>query len=110
MVISIISIVANIVFFVVLNLEIYTDRAPMPDGSIREWSRSPVARLGIADQSYLFYLQIAIAAVSIVTGILVLIGVKNNIVRIIQIVSSIASLIMFIIIMIVTGNTHVKYA
>lgn len=110
MILSIVSIVANAVFFVVLNLEIYTDRAALPDGIVREYHRSPLGRLDVADQRYLFYLQIAISAVSVITSILILCGVKNNAVRIIRLVSSICSLIMFIIIMIVTGNTHVHYA
>jgi hypothetical protein len=110
MLISIASIVLNVLFIVVLNLEFYTDRAHLADGSVREWQRSPLARLGLSDQTYLFYIQIVLAVVSVVTSILVLVGVKNNVIRIIQIVSSVASLIMFIVIMIATSNTHAKYA
>lgn len=110
MLISIISIVANILFFVVLNLNIYTDRTSFPDGSTREWQRSPLARLELSDQRYFFYLQIAIAAVSVITSILVICGVKSNAVKIIRNVSSVLSLIVFIIIMIVSNNTHAKYA
>jgi hypothetical protein len=50
MLISIISIIANTIFFVVLNLNIYTDRTTFPDGSTREWQRSPLARLELSDQ------------------------------------------------------------
>jgi hypothetical protein len=82
----------------------------LPDGLEREWNRSPIERLSLSDQNYLLYLQIALAVVSVVTSILILAGVKNNVVRIIRLVSSIASLIMFIIILIVTNNTHAKYA
>ena len=110
MLISIISIVANILFFVVLNLNIYTDRTSFPDGSTREWQRSPLARLELSDQRYLFYLQIAVAAASVITSILVICGVKSNAVKIIRNVSSVLSLIVFIIIMIVSNNTHAKYA
>lgn len=110
MLISIISIVANILFFVVLNLNIYTDRTSFPDGSTREWQRSPLARLELSDQRYLFYLQIAVAAVSVITSILVICGVKSNAVKIIRNVSSVLSLIVFIFIMIVSNNTHAKYA
>ena len=109
MLITILSIILNIAYFVVLNLNIYTDRAMMPTGEIREWHRSPVTRLNIADQSFLIYLQIVFAAVSIVTSVLFLFGVRNNIIKIIQLVSTIGSTIMFIIIMIVTSNLHAKY-
>ena len=109
MLITILSIILNIAYFVVLNLNIYTDRAMMPTGEIREWHRSPITRLNIADQSFLIYLQIVFAAVSIITSVLFLFGVRNNIIKIIQLVSTIGSTIMFIIIMIVTSNLHAKY-
>lgn len=110
MLITILSIIVNIAYFVVLNLNIYTDRAMMPSGDVREWHRSPIARLNIADQSFLIYLQIVFAAVSIITSILYLFGVRNSIVRKIQCVSTIGSTIVFIIIMIVTSNSHTNYA
>ena len=109
MLITILSIILNIAYFVVLNINIYTDRAMMPTGEIREWHRSPVTRLNIADQSFLIYLQIVFAAVSIITSVLFLFGVRNNIIKIIQLVSTIGSTIVFIIIMIVTSNLHAKY-
>ena len=110
MLITILSIIVNILFFVVLNLNIYTDRAMMPTGEVREWHRSPIARLNIADQSFLIYLQIVFAAVSIITSVLFLFGVRNSIIRTIQLVSAIGSTMIFIIIMIVTANSHAKYA
>ena len=110
MLITILSIIVNILFFVVLNLNIYTDRAMMPTGEVREWHRSPIARLNIADQSFLISLQIVFAAVSIITSVLFLFGVRNSIIRTIQLVSAIGSTIIFIIIMIVTANSHAKYA
>jgi hypothetical protein len=109
MLMSILFIIINIAYFVVLNINIYTDRAMMQTGEIREWHRSPIARLNIADQSFLIYLQIVFAAVSIITSVLFLFGVRNNIIKIIQLVSTIGSTIVFIIIMIVTSNLHAKY-
>ena len=109
MLMTILSIILNIVYYVVLNMNIYTDRATMPTGEVREWHRSPIARLNIAGQSFLLYLQIVLAAVSIITSVLFLFGVRNNIIKIIQLVSTIGSTIMFIIIMIVTSNLHAKY-
>ena len=110
MLMTILSIIANIAYFVVLNMNIYTDRAMMPTGEVREWQRSPIARLSIADQSFLLYLQIFLAAVSVITSVLFLFGVRSRIIRIIQLVSIIGSTIVFIIIMIVTANSHAKYA
>ena len=50
MLLSILSILLNIAYVVVLNISFYTDRAPMPTGQFREWQRSPVDRLSIADR------------------------------------------------------------
>ena len=110
MLMPILSIIVNIAYFVVLNLELYTDRAMMPTGDVREWHRSPVARLSISDQSFLFYLQIVLAAVSILTSVLLLFGVRSSVIKKIQLVSTIGSTVMFVIIMIVTANSHAKYA
>ena len=110
MLMTILSIIVNIAYFVVLNMNIYTDRAMMPTGDVREWHRSPVARLSIADQSFLIYLQIVIAAVSIITSVLFLFGVRNKTIRTIQLISVIGSTIVFMIIMIVTSNSFAKYA
>jgi hypothetical protein len=110
MLMIILSIIVNITYFVVLNMNIYTDRAMMPTGDVREWHRSPIARLSIADQSFLIYLQIVLAAVSIITSVLFLFGVRNRTIRTIQLVSVIGSTIVFMIIMIVSSNSFAKYA
>ena len=110
MLMAILSIIVNIAYFVVLNMNIYTDRAMLPNGKVREWRRSPITRLNIADQSFLIYLQIIFAAVSIITSVLFLFGVRNSIIRTIQLVSAIGSTIVFIIIMIVTSDLHANYA
>ena len=110
MLMTILSIIVNISFFIVLNLNIYTDRAIMPTGEIREWHRSPIARLNIADQSFLIYLQIVFAAVSIITSVLFLFGTRSSIIKTIRLVSIIGSTIVFTIIMIVTSISHAKYA
>ena len=110
MLLSILSILLNIAYVVVLNISFYTNRAPMPTGQFREWQRSPVDRLSIADQSWLFYLQIVLAAVSVITSVLRLFGVRGRTLNTVQLISTIASTIVFIIIMIVTSNSHAKYA
>ena len=106
----IVSILINVIYCVVLNLELYTDRAMMPGGQVREWRRSPIARLNLSGQPWLAVLQIVLTAVSIVTSGLVLFGVKNRTVKTVQLISTVASTLMFILIMIVTANTHAKYA
>ena len=110
MLLSILSIIVNIAYIAVLNIPFYTDRAMMPDGHYREWHRSPVSRLYVSDQPWLYYLEIVFAAVCILASVLILLGVKHKVIRTVQIASIIASTVMFIIIMIVTNNIHAHYA
>ena len=109
MLMNILSIIVNIAYLVVLNLAFYTDRVKMPTGEIREWHRSPVTRLSISNQSFLFYLQIILAAVSIITSVLLFLGFQKSLIKTIQLISTIGSTVMFVIIMILTSNSHVRY-
>jgi len=109
MMMAILSMIANAAYLVILNIAFYTDRVKMPTGEIREWHRSPVTRLNLSGQSFLFYLQIVLAAVSILTSVLLLFGVRSSIIKTIQLVSMIGSTVIFVIIMIVTANSHVHY-
>ncbi len=109
MLMSIIAFVANAVFYLLLNREIYVDRALMPDGGYREWHRSAVTRLRISGQTWILYLELAFMAVSIISSVLVILGVKAGAVKVIQLVSLMAVTVMFIIIMIVTANQNVRY-
>ena len=110
MLVNIITMILNAAFIAVLNMDIYTDRAMMPNGEIRQWQRSPVTRLNISGQSSLLYLQLAFAAVSVITSVLIMSGVNNSTVKKICLVSTAASAVMFVIIMVVTSITHVNYA
>ena len=109
MMMAILSMIANAAYLVILNIAFYTDRVKMPTGEIREWHRSPVTRLNLSGQSFLFYLQIVLAAVSILTSVLLMFGVRSSIIKTIQMVSMIGSTVIFVIIMIVTANSHVHY-
>ena len=109
MMMAILSMIANAAYLVIRNIAFYTDRVKMPTGEIREWHRSPVTRLNLSGQSFLFYLQIVFAAVSILTSVLLLFGVRSSIIKTIQLVSMIGSTVIFVIIMIVTANSHVHY-
>ena len=109
MMMAILSMIANAAYLVILNRAFYTDRVKMPTGEIREWHRSPVTRLNLSGQSFLFYLQIVLAAVSILTSVLLMFGVRSSIIKTIQLVSMIGSTVIFVIIMIVTANSHVHY-
>ena len=110
MLLNIISIVANIIYMAVLNIPFYTDRAMMPDGHYREWHRSPVSRLYISGQEWLYYIQIALVIISIAASILMMLGVRNRVVKTVRTVAIIASTLMFVVLLIVTGNIHAKYA
>ncbi|MBQ3999664.1 MAG: hypothetical protein II643_01565 [Oscillospiraceae bacterium] len=110
MLMSIVSVIADILIFVVLNIEMYTDRAKMPDGQTKEWHRSPVGRLHAAGMDWMLYIQIVFAAVSVISSLLILFGLSSEAVRKIRLISLIASVSVFIIIMIVTGVAQARYA
>ena len=105
----ILSVIENIAFFMIMRIELYTDRYHLPDGEMGENKRSPLDSLYHADQSWLAKLEFVFMLVSIVTSVLMFFGVKNNIVKTVQIVATAASTIGFIIIMIYAGNVHLKY-
>ena len=103
MIFYVISIIVNIIYFVVLRIELYTDRYHLPDGIMGEHHRSPIDSLYTAGNPALVYLQFLFMAFSIVSAILLLIGVRNRIVGIAHIAATIASTVIFVIIMIVSG-------
>lgn len=109
MLLSIISIIINIIFFVVLNVKMFTDKSVLPGEGSRTWHNSAIDRLSAADMYWLFYLQIFFAAVSVITSILYMFGIRNNVIKIIRLVSLIGSVIVFAIIMLVAATTHPKY-
>ena len=109
MLLNVVPIIIQVIYYAVLKTNLYTDRAMMPNGEVREWQRSPIDRLYQADQPLLLYLQLVFAAVSVVASVLVLCGVKNRSIRTIQLISTGASTVMFIIILIVTGGIRVQY-
>ena len=110
MLLNIVIIILNIACFVVMNTAIYTDRALMPTGEVRQWRRSPADRLAIADNSFLYYLEIGLTVISVITSVLLLFGVSNTTIKKIQLITSIGSAVLFIVIMIMTSNTNVKYS
>ena len=108
--IYIISIIVNAVYYYVLNLELYVDRYHLPDGEMGEHSRSPVESLYTADNPALWYLQLLFMLISAATGLLLLFGVNNRIVKIVQIVGTIASTLLFVIILFYTKTSvHPRY-
>lgn len=107
---GLITIIVSTVYYAVLNANLYTDRARMPNGEVSVRQQSPIDRLYAADLSALLYLQLIFAAVSVITGILTLFGVRTRVVRTVRQISTIASTVMFVVILIITGSTHPNYA
>ncbi|MBR6470105.1 MAG: hypothetical protein IKS84_06975 [Lachnospiraceae bacterium] len=106
----IISVIANAVYFVILRMDLYTDTYHLPDGEMGEHHRSPIDSLYTADNPALLYLQLALMLASVATSLLMIFGVRNNVVKVIQIASTIGSTAMFVIILIYTGNfVHPRY-
>ncbi|MBR0461835.1 MAG: hypothetical protein IJJ00_03860 [Erysipelotrichaceae bacterium] len=109
MLLNIISIIINFIYYVVLNAKLYTDRAVLPDGEMHHWQRSPIDRLYAADMPVLLYLQLAFIVISIVSALLLLFSVKNSTIKTVSLISTAASTVMFIIIMIFSAGIHVHY-
>lgn len=106
----IISVILNTVYFVILRMDLYVDTYNLPDGEMGEHHRSPIDSLYTADNPALLYLQLALMLASVATSLLMLFGVKNNVVKVIQIASTIGSTAMFVIILIYTGYfVHPRY-
>ena len=109
MFLSIISVIANIAYIVILKTPIYTDRVRMPKGKTRVWHRSPVNRLYTADRPFLWKLQIVLVAVGIISSVLVFFGIRNSIVNIVRLLSLAASTAVFFVILSVTSKIHPRY-
>lgn len=109
MVLSIISIIANITFNIIIFLKLFTARVHMPDGGLSIYHLSALDKLNAADLTILVYLQILISMVAVILSIFVLGKVKADIMKKPQIISFIASVVMFIVLMIVTILIHPKY-
>ena len=109
MVLSIISIIANITFNIIIFLKLFTARVHMPDGGFSVYHLSALDKLNAADLTILVYLQILISMVAVILSIFVLGKVKADIMKKPQIISFIASVVMFIVLMIVTILIHPKY-
>lgn len=107
---GIVSMICNIVYFIVLNMTLYTDTAILPNGQMRVMRRSPVDRLYAADMPAWLYAQLVLAAISLITGVMLLLGIQRQIIKKVQMIATVASTAVFIAIMIITANSHVKYA
>lgn len=110
MLLSIISIAVNVAYYLIMNLEIYTDRAMMANGQVREWKRSRISRLRMAEKTWMLYAWVAFAVMAVVTSLLTVFGVDNTVIKKAQLISTIASTAMFAVIMIFTGNSFAHYA
>ena len=109
MVLSIISIIVNIAFNVIIFLKLFTARVHMPDGGLSVYHFSALDKLNAAELTILVYLQILISMVAVILSIFALGKVKADIMKKPQIISFIASVVMFIVLMIVTILIHPKY-
>ena len=109
MILSIISIVANVVFFVLMRIEFFTDRYVLPGDDYRERSLSALDKLDQAGKPELVYIYLFFAVICIIASILVMFGLKHSVVKIIRLVSLIASVLVFAFIMFTALFTHATY-
>ena len=101
---------ANAAYFAILRIEMFTERYHLPtDGEVHVKTLSPIDRLYHGGNNGLINLEVFLMVVSVAAGILMIVGLRNRAVRMTWIISSIASTVMFIIIMIIAGGTHLVY-
>ena len=110
MLLTVLAVVLTVVYGIVLNTQFYTDRAAMPSGETRTWRRSPASRLSLSDRTWLLYLLGAVSVFSILFGILRLLGIREDVFLIAQIVSILVAGVLFAAAMLLSRNSHAKYA
>lgn len=102
---NILSIIANIVYFAVLNLKIFTVKYMTPDGQV-QMRVSPAERLGVPG---LYVLHLICSVLSIAASVLSMAGARSSTVRAVQIAALIASTVTFIVVLVVSAGTNLKY-
>ncbi len=108
LVFEILSIIANIVYFFVLRMELYTDTAILPDGE-RTYNYNAITKLSHAGSDGMVSVQFVFAVISVILAILLIAGVKKKIVTIAWIISTAISAILFAAILLYAGSVQLKY-
>lgn len=102
---NILSIIADIVYFAVLNLKIFTVKYMTPDGQV-QMRVSPAQKLGVPG---LYVLHLICSVLNIAASVLAMTGARSSTVRTVQIASLIASTVTFIVVLAVSAGTNLKY-
>ena len=108
LVFEIFSIIANIIYFLVLRMELYTDNAILPSGE-ETYTYTPIEKLSSAGNTGLVDFQLMFAVVSVILAILLMVGIKNKYIRIAWVISTAASTILFIVILLYAATVRLKY-
>ncbi len=108
MLLSNISILLNAAYIFILNISLYTDKVILPSGR-KEYHVSPLRKLEMADLGWLFYLQLAVCAISVIASVIAMIKPSNRVFRNIQIIALLVSTVTFLIIMAMSRYIHAKY-
>ena len=108
LILSIASIIANIIYFIVLRMELFTDRAILPDGE-HVYTYTPIEKLSSTGSTGMVSLQLMFAVISVILAILFIVGIKKKAVIIAWIVSVAASTVLFILILSAAAAVHLKY-
>ncbi len=106
---TVLPIIIDLASFLILNLRLFTDRYTLPDGEERIRQYNAIEKIENGDNTAVLYLQIFFLLISISSTILLALGFKNRIIRLIQLLSTAAVVLLAIIMMIIAANTHLKY-
>ncbi len=108
MLLSNISILLNAAYVFILNIPLYTDKVILPGGR-KEYHVSPLRKLEMADLSWVFHLQLAFCAISVIASVIALIKPGSKLFRNIQIIALLVSTVTFLIIIAMSRSIHAKY-
>ena len=106
----IISVLVNIVYYIFLRIDLFTDSYHLPgvEGMVVN-RRNAIDSLFHADMNGLINIEMLFMVVSIISSVMMLFGMSSSALRTVQRVSTIASTVVFVVIMIAAGNVHLTY-
>ena len=106
---EIFSIVNNVLFYLIMSFNLFTDVMTLPSGQKSTFHRNAIHRLYVADKMHLFYFEAIFVIVSIATSFMIMSGTKSTVIKVIQFLATVFSSALFILIMITAYRTNPKY-
>ena len=108
LILNILAIIANIIYYVVLRKELYTIRAILLDGE-SVYSYTPIELLSHAGNDSLAKFQFVFAVISIALSVVMAVGFRKKFVDIAWIISTVVATVLFAAILLYAGSVNLVY-